>query len=106
MTQYHVDFSCLEWESPMEGVRQKVLMDSGKRLRMVEYSPKMPQHWCEKGHFGYILEGRFEIEFERGTHIFNEGDGVFIPDGAAQRHRAKVLSDVVRVIFVEDIHSP
>ena len=23
MTQYHVDFSCLEWESPMEGVQTK-----------------------------------------------------------------------------------
>jgi quercetin dioxygenase-like cupin family protein len=106
MTQYHVDFSSLEWESPMEGVRQKVLMDSGKRLRMVEYFPKMPQHWCENGHFGYILEGLLEVEFERGTHIFKEGDGVFIPDGAVHKHRAKVLSDVVRVIFVEDIPSP
>jgi len=103
MTKYLVDFSSLEWESPMEGVRQKALVDNGKRLRMVEYSQKMPQHWCEKGHFGYILEGSLEIEFDSGAHLFKEGNGVFIPDGAAHKHRARVLSEVVRVIFVEDI---
>ncbi len=57
----------------------------------------------EKGHFGYILEGHLEIEFDGGTHVFKEGDGVFIPDGAVHKHRAKVLSEVVRVIFVEDV---
>ena len=103
MTKYLVDFSSLEWESPMEGVRQKALIDNGKRLRMVEYSPQMPQHWCEKGHFGYVLEGRLEIEFDGGAQLFKEGAGVFIPDGSVHRHRAKVLSEVVRVIFVEDV---
>jgi quercetin dioxygenase-like cupin family protein len=103
MTKYRVDFSSLEWESPMEGMRQKALVDNGKRLRMVEYSPQMPQHWCEKGHFGYVLDGLLEIEFDDCTYLFKAGDGVFIPDGASHKHRARVLSEVVRVIFVEDI---
>jgi quercetin dioxygenase-like cupin family protein len=55
------------------------------------------------GHFGYILEGRFEIEFDSGTEIFEAGDGVFIPDGKEHRHRAKALGDIVRALFVEDI---
>jgi len=86
----------------MDGVRQKVITHSGKKVRLVEYSKAMPPHWCTKGHYGYILKGRFEIEFADRTHIFKEGDGVFIPDGEEHRHRAKVLSNVVITIFVED----
>ena len=102
MNAYRIDFSSLAWESPIEGVRQKAFTDGVKKLRLVEYTPAMPPHWCEKGHFGCILEGRFEIEFPDGTHVFEQGDGVFIPDGAEHKHRGRVLSEVVRVVFVED----
>jgi quercetin dioxygenase-like cupin family protein len=102
MLDYQIDFESLPWEPVMQGVRQKVIAHSGKTVRLVEYSKAMAPHWCTKGHYGYILQGRFEIEFADKTHIFEEGAGVFIPDGEEHRHRARVLSDVVRVIFVED----
>jgi quercetin dioxygenase-like cupin family protein len=102
MPNYRIDFSSLEWESPLEGVRHKVFTSGVTRLRLVEYLPTMPLHWCEKGHMGYILEGNLQVEFDAATDVFTQGDGVFIPDGAAHKHRAKVLSDVVRAIFVED----
>lgn len=84
-------------------MRHKAFTEGGKRVRLVEYTPTMPVHWCEKGHYGLILEGEMEIEFDHGMLLFKQGDGVFIPDGAAHRHRARVLTDVVRVIFVEDV---
>ncbi len=102
MSEYKVDFASLDWQSPMEGVRQKAISGQGKKLRLVEYSPAMGPHWCTKGHFGYVLEGKLQIEFEKVMCILEKGDGVFIPDGAAHRHRAEALTDVVRVIFVED----
>lgn len=102
MQEYRVDFDALPWEAAMEGVRHKVVSCSGRRLRLVEYSRAMPPHWCARGHCGYVLEGRIEIEFEDGTRVFGEGEGVFIPDGEEHRHRARALSDVVRVVFVED----
>ncbi len=102
MSEYKVDFRSLDWESPMEGIRQKAISGHGKKMRLVEYSPAMSLHWCVKGHFGYVLEGKLQIEFEKGTYILEKGNGVFIPDGAAHRHRAKALTDVVQVIFVED----
>lgn len=102
MRDYRIDFESVPWEWPMNGVRQKAVTDGGKRLRLVEYSKAMPLHWCEKGHYGYILQGRLEIELGEGIRIFEEGDGVFIPDGGQHKHRARVLSDVVRVVFVED----
>jgi quercetin dioxygenase-like cupin family protein len=62
----------------------------------------MEPHWCEKGHIGYVLQGQFEIRYDREINVYNQGDGVFIPAGKEHRHMGKVLSDVVRVIFVED----
>ena len=63
----------------------------------------MPLHWCEKGHYGYILEGKFEIEYKNEKVVYQAGDGVFIPDGEKHRHKAKVLSEFVKVIFVENV---
>jgi ethanolamine utilization protein EutQ (cupin superfamily) len=101
MIQYKVNFSDLDWEEPIDGVRCKIFKQGDKQLRFVEYSREMPPHWCEKGHYGYILDGKFEIEYQNGRVVYQTGDGVFIPDGKEHRHRAKVLSESVKVIFVE-----
>ena len=103
MLQYHVKFKNLEWQAPIEGVRCKVYKHGDKQLRLVEYSKEMPLHWCEKGHYGYILEGEFEIEYRNERLVYQAGDGVFIPEGENNRHKARVLSEVVKVIFVENV---
>ena len=100
--KYRYDFEATEWTVPMAGVRHKVFPLQGRRLRLVEYSAEFEPHWCERGHVGQILEGRFQIEFDEGTEIFNAGDGIAIPDGPEHRHRATVLSGIVRALFVED----
>jgi hypothetical protein len=101
--RYRIVFDELDWDSPIPGVRQKIFEDGGRRVRLVEYTAEMEPHWCERGHYGCILDGEFEIEFDNATGIFRAGDGVFIPDGPEHRHRARVLTDVVRALFVEDI---
>ena len=101
--QYKIDFEAVGWERPMKGVRSRSVDRGGRRLRLVEYSEEMEPHWCERGHWGCILEGSFEIEFEGQTELYAAGDGVFIPAGAEHRHRATVLSGPVRAIFVEDV---
>jgi quercetin dioxygenase-like cupin family protein len=103
MIQYRVDFNGVPWETPMPGVRFKVSKQGGKQLRFVEYTKDMPPHWCEKGHYGYVLEGQFEIKFTKKVEVFNPGDGVFIPPGAEHKHMGKALTDVVRIIFVEEV---
>lgn len=101
MNSHKVDFDALEWESPMPGVRHKVQILDGQKLRLVEYSAAMEPHWCSVGHFGHIVSGRFEITFDEGTEIFEPGDGVIIPEGEAHRHMARALTDTVRALFVE-----
>ena len=99
---YKVDFESAAWESPIPGMRHKFLDQGGRRLRLVEYTPEMAPHWCEKGHIGYVLSGTFEIAFDREVHVYGPGDGVFLPPGKDHRHMGKVLSDAVRIVFVED----
>lgn len=99
---YQIDFDALEWESPIPGVRHKIAARGPTILRLVEYSREMAPHWCQKGHVGYILEGRFEIEFADGTRVFEPGDGVFIPSGEKHKHKARVLTEVVTAVFVEE----
>lgn len=103
MLQYKVNFDGLNWEQPLQGVKCKTYKHGEKQLRLVVYSKDMPPHWCEKGHYGYILEGRFEIEYQNEKTIYQPGDGVFIPEGKEHQHRARVLSEFVKVIFVEEI---
>ena len=103
MAGYKVDFGSLAWEAPMPGLRFRARRQDGKQLRLVEYTPDMAPHWCDKGHLGYVLEGRFEIAFDTQVVVFNPGDGIFIPAGAQHRHMGRALTDVVRAVMVEDI---
>lgn len=100
---YRIDFESRAWESPMAGVRSKTWRQGGRQIRLVEYRPQMEPHWCERGHYGCILEGEFEIGFPDRIVVFRAGDGVAIPAGAAHRHRARVVSAMVRALFVEDL---
>ncbi|UCE66870.1 MAG: cupin domain-containing protein [Candidatus Zixiibacteriota bacterium] len=99
---YKIDFESIPWEAPIPGVRHRVIKGGGKLLRVVEYGHDMEPHWCEKGHWGYIIDGRMEISFENEVHVYNPGDGVFIPPGGEHRHMGKVLTDTVRAVFVEE----
>ena len=103
MSQYKIDFTTIPWETPMSGLRFKALRHEGRQLRLVEYTPDMEPHWCEKGHIGYLLHGQFEIKFDAGVSVYNPGDGIFIPSGKQHRHMGKALTDVVRAVFVEDV---
>ena len=100
---YKVDFEGIQWETPMKGVRQKVMRHGARQLRLVEYSRDLEPHWCQKGHIGYLLDGEFEITFDSGVFVFNPGDGIFIPAGSEHRHMGRALSNTVTVIFVEDM---
>jgi hypothetical protein len=100
---YRMDFSALEWKTLMPGLRCKTWRCGGRQLRLAEYGAGMEPHWCEKGHIGMVLEGRFEIRFDRGIEVYGPGDGVFIPPGPEHRHMARALSPTVLAIFVEDV---
>jgi quercetin dioxygenase-like cupin family protein len=103
MEPYRIDFAAQPWEEPLAGVRCKTKRLDGRQLRLVEYTQEMSPHWCERGHTGLVLEGRLEIRFARATEEYGPGDGVHIPAGHTHRHMARVLTEKVKVVFVEDV---
>ena len=44
-----------------------------------------------------------EIKFENDVQKYSPGDGIFIPAGPEHKHMARVLTDKVMVILVEDV---
>ena len=59
--------------------------------------------WCRKAHIGYVLEGELEIDFSGNVVVCSAGEGLFIPPGDANKHKARTLSDVVRLVLVEEL---
>jgi hypothetical protein len=98
-----VAFEALTWQPMAPGARNKVIERDAKRLRLVELTPVFVDPvWCLKGHIGYVVEGVLEIEFEARTERARAGDGLLIRAGA-ERHRAKAVSPVTRLVLVEDV---
>jgi len=103
MEHYRVDFKSMPWQTPAAGVRFKSYEQDDRRLRFAEFGREFIEpDWCTKGHIGYVLEGRVEIDFDGETVVFEAGDGLFIPAGQEHKHKGKVLTDAVKLLLVED----
>ena len=102
MVNYKVNFNAMPWDTSAAGVRFKIYEQDGRKLRLAEFTNEFIEaDWCTKGHIGYVLEGQMEIDFEAKVIMYGPGDGIFIP--ASVKHKARVLTDIVKVILVEDI---
>ena len=103
MANRKIDFGALDWQSPLPGARFKSYEQAGRTLRLLELTEDFVEpEWCTKGHIGYVLEGQMEVDFDGEVVRYSAGDGIFILPGEEHRHLAKVLSEVVRLILVED----
>jgi len=67
----------------------KTVTKGNVRIRLVEYSPGyLADHWCEKGHAVYVLEGEFESELQDGRK-FKLGKGMcYLVADRAEAHRS------------------
>ena len=101
MEQYKIDFESMEWEVPARGARFKAYEQDGRKLRLVEFGKEFIEPGCTKGHIGFILEGQIEIDFNGDVIVFGQGDGLFIPAGEKHRHKARVITDKVKMILME-----
>ncbi len=103
MERYKVNFESIPWVTPTPGVRFKIHKQSGRQLRLVEFTDfYVEPEWCTKDHIGYVLEGQVQINFEGKVVVFGPGDGIFIPGGEEHKHMAGMLTELVRIILVED----
>jgi quercetin dioxygenase-like cupin family protein len=104
MNKYRINFKSMNWETHAAGVRMKVHRGDEMQLRLVEFGKEFVEpDWCKRGHIGYLLEGKLEVNFNGTLEIFEPGDGVFIPPGEEHKHVGRVLTDKVKLIFVEAV---
>lgn len=103
MGEHKVDFSALKWETPGPDVRFKESSEDGRKLRLLEFDKGFQDEvWCDKGHYGYVIEGEMDVDFGGETVRFKKGDGIVIPGGDRHKHMAHVLTDKAKVILVEE----
>ena len=104
MSQYKVPLETMPWVTAAPGVRFKLYQQGDRQIRLVEFTGEFAEpDWCRKGHVGYVLEGQLELDIAGQVAVFGPGDGIFIPTGQQHKHMAKTLTDVVRIILVEDV---
>ena len=107
MSTHRIAFASQEWEAPAPGVRMKAHRGPGVQLRLVEFSTGFVEaDWCTRGHVGYVLDGRMEVDFDGTLEVFQAGDGLVIPASDAHRHKAKILTDTVSLFLVERVAEP
>ncbi len=100
---YKIEFSSLPWKSPRTGIRFKSFQNGVTKMRLVEFSKDfIDSDWCQLGHIGYILEGQLVIDFSGTAVIFSPGDALFIPSGEKDKHKTRTLTDLVRVVLIEE----
>ena len=72
------------------------------RVRVVEYGPGyLADHWCDRGHVLYVLEGELGVELRDGlTFVFKPGMSFQVSDHGDAAHR--VVSRTGAKAFIVD----
>ena len=104
MSPFKISFAAMEWEQIRPDVRQKIYCEGSRQVRLVEFETSDgAEHWCETGHIGYVLKGALRISFDGQVLSFKAGDGLFIPSGAATKHRSVAIAKGTQLLMVEDL---
>jgi hypothetical protein len=77
----------------------KTIQKGNVRIRIVEYSPGyLADHWCEKGHAVFVLEGEFVSELKDGSKtLLTKGMCYLVADGT-DAHRSSTETGVKLLI--------
>jgi hypothetical protein len=109
--QKNIPFQTIEW-SKIERTEHKgetgiaywqTIQFDGLRIRIVGYSPGyVADHWCEKGHIVYCLEGEVINELKEGTkNILTPGMSYVVSDDLSA-HRSITKTGVKLLIIDGD----
>lgn len=75
----------------------------GLRIRIVEYTAGyMADHWCQKGHIVYCLEGVFESEMENGVTFTLTKGMMYLVSDEMSSHRSVTKNGATLLIIDGD----
>ena len=73
----------------------------GLRIRIVEYSANyLANHWCQKGHIVYCLEGEFISELENGEKFSLTKGMSYIVSNNLRSHRS-ISEHGVKLLIID-----
>jgi hypothetical protein len=111
----HIPFTAIDWNTVPKTEHQgkngtavwQTIQYPGLRIRVVEYSKGyLADHWCQKGHIVYCLEGEVVNEQENGAYsILKKGMGYVVSDGLSS-HRSNSNEKVKLLIIDGDFLKP
>lgn len=106
-----IPFQTIDW-SAVEKVEHKgqrgialwqTIQYPGLRIRIVEYSPGyFADHWCEKGHIVYCLEGEMESELKSGENHLMQSGMMYVVSDHLSSHRSTSTNGVKLLIIDGD----
>jgi hypothetical protein len=72
----------------------RTLNNGDVRMRVVDYSPGyVADHWCDRGHVIYVLEGELQTELQDGRRFtFGPGEGYTVSDFGDSAHRSSTAT--------------
>lgn len=107
----NIPFQTIDWTS-IEKVEYKgesgvalwqTIQFEGLRIRLVEYSNGyIADHWCQKGHIVYCLEGEFISELSTGGKVKLTKGETYVVSDELSSHRSISLSGVKLLIIDGD----
>jgi len=107
--EQNINFQITDWDKIQASEHQgetgiaywKTLQFVGLRIRMVEYSKNYKaDHWCEKGHIIYCIEGEMDTELaDKSVHKLSKGMSYQVSDELSS-HRTSSASGVK--LFIVD----
>jgi quercetin dioxygenase-like cupin family protein len=81
----------------------QTLQYPGLRIRLVHYSPGyFANHWCQKGHVVYCLEGEFISELETGEAFTLTTGMSYVVSDDLSSHRSNTRNGVKLLIIDGD----
>lgn len=95
ITTHQGETGCAYWRTQFFGEENNKI-----RVRMVEYSPEyLADHWCEKGHILFCLEGEFESRLADGrVFILTQGMSYQVGDNS-EPHQSHTKNGVKLLII-------
>ena len=105
----NIPFQTINWETISKTTHAgttgvawwQTLQFAGLRVRIVEYSPGyLADHWCQKGHIVYCLEGEFVTKLQNGeSYRLTPGMSYQVADNV-EAHRSFTATGVK--LFIVD----
>lgn len=103
-----IPFQTIDW-SAIEKLEHKgetgtsfwqTIQIGGLRVRIVEYSANyLADHWCQKGHIIYCLEGEFESQLQNPETVkLREGMSYIVSDNESSHRSTSVNGTKLLII--------